>query len=259
MIATGQEQVVGEGRWPWRLVVAEDYEGMSREGAVVMGRALAGRPDLLLCTATGSSPTRAYELFVAECLRAEGVAARLRVLKLDEWGGLPEGNPSTCGAYLRRTLAGPLGFGTERFEGFCCEPRDPEAECRRVSGWLREHGPIDLCVLGLGLNGHLGFNEPGAALRPYAHVAELSETSLAHGMLAEGGVRPRYGMTIGMAEILGAREILVLVSGASKREAWRRLLEPRVDAGFPGSFLWLHPRVTLVGDRAAAGAGERVT
>lgn len=123
-----------------------------------------------------------------------------------------------------------------------------------MSAWLAENGPIDLCVLGLGLNGHLGFNEPAKTLQPFAHVAELSATSLSHGMLADGGTRPTYGMTFGIAEILASRSILLIVQGASKREPLRRLLQPGLDPEFPGTFLWLHPRVTLICDEAAWGA-----
>ena len=82
-----------------------------------------------------------------------------RIIKLDEWGGLPPGNPATCDIQLRTTLVSPLNLA-ERYVAFESNPPDPDAECARVADWLDQNGPIDISVLGLGINGHLGFTEP---------------------------------------------------------------------------------------------------
>jgi galactosamine-6-phosphate isomerase len=105
----------------------------------------------------------------------------------------------------------------------------------------------------LGLNGHLGFNEPGSALCPVAHLAPLTEQTRRHSMIAASALKPEYGMTLGMAEILQSRQILLLVSGASKREAFQHFLSGKITTRFPASFLWLHPRLTVFCDRDAAG------
>jgi galactosamine-6-phosphate isomerase len=161
-------------------------------------------------------------------------------------------DPATCESYFRRIFAGVPGF-VERLEGFRSRPRDPVAECLRLRRWLAANGPMDVCLLGLGVNGHLGFNEPAAMLQPFAHVAELSRASLRHAMLGSTKARPAYGLTFGIADLLAAREILLVVSGAHKREPLVRLLAGRVTPRFPATFLWLHPRVTLLCDRAAMG------
>ena len=133
---------------------------------------------------------RAYELLAARRFLAPDLFARLRVLKLDEWGGLEDDDPASCESYLRRTFIDVVGNG-DRYVGFSGKPADPEAECRRIGEWLQKNGPIDTCVLGLGLNGHLGFNEPAPELMPHAHIARLSESSLGHSMLDHAGAARR--------------------------------------------------------------------
>jgi galactosamine-6-phosphate isomerase len=223
-----------------------DHAAMSRAAADWLARRLRAKPDSLLCLATGGTPERTYELLA----RQPALLRRARLLKLDEWGGLARTDPATCEAYLQRLLVRPLGR-RQTLHGFRCRPRDPEAECGRVNAWIKANGPIDLCVLGLGVNGHLGFNEPAAALQPFAHVAKLSAASLKHGMLSAARERPTYGLTLGMANLLASREILLVVSGSHKRTALPRLLRGDVTTRFPATFLRLHPRVTLLADQAA--------
>ncbi len=233
--------------------VFADHETLSRHAADWVAARLRARPDALLCLASGGTPTRTYELLAGQPQELR----RARLLKLDEWGGLAMNDPATCESYFRRLLLAPLGHDL-RLHGFCSRPADPAAECGRVSAWLAANGPIDVSLLGLGVNGHLGFNEPAAALEPFAHVAKLSAVSMNHGMLSPARARPGYGLTLGMADLLASREILLLVSGRHKRAALRRLLAGGVSPRLPASFLWLHPRVTLLCDAAALGSSVAV-
>ena len=141
----------------------------------------------------------------------------------------------------------------DRYVGFESNPHDPDAECRRVAAWLERHGPVDTCVLGLGANGHVGFNEPGATLNPHVHVAQLSEASRGHAMLLRTDRRPAYGLTLGMFDLMRSREVLLLVSGKAKRRPLRRLVNGPLDTGFPASLLGLHQNLTVVVDIDAQG------
>ena len=234
-------------------VVGTDYDAMSRRAAELIVTALRARPDMLLCAATGASPTGTYELLAERYQREPALFGRLRVIKLDEWGGLPPEDAGTCESYLRRHLVGPLGIPPERYHTFRGDAADPEAECRDVARVLALHGPIHLSVLGLGLNGHLGFNEPGDALHPGPHVAPLTVQSLAHPMVRHARGRVRYGLTLGLGDVLRSDKILLLVSGRAKREPLRRLLMPEFTTRFPASCLWLHRDVTVLCDAEAAG------
>lgn len=234
------------------LRICADFEAMSRQAADHLGKALTAQPDLLLCAAGGTTPLRSYQLFSEHAKRTPEAARSLRVVKLDEWGGLPADDPGTCEAQVQTHLIRPLGITSDRYIGFAGPAPNPEAECERVAKLLAATGPIGLCVLGLGRNGHIAMNEPAPALQPFAHVARLAESSLHHPMLSGSRRPPTHGLTLGMAEILASREILLLVSGAAKREPLRRLLQPELTPGFPASFLWLHPNWTLLCDREAA-------
>jgi galactosamine-6-phosphate isomerase len=229
-----------------------DHETVSRSAADWLLAGLIERPNALVCLASGGTPTRCYEHLAEIGRRRPDRFARMRVLKLDEWGGIPLDGPATCETALRQALIDPLGLGG-RYQGFASQPADPVAECLRIQTWLATQGPIDLCVLGLGLNGHLGFNEPAGALQPHAHVATLSAASLGHAMIAGEPVCPTYGLTLGMADLLQARRILLLVTGPAKREILARLLAGGIRSDLPASYLWLHPAVTVLCDSAALG------
>ncbi len=233
--------------------VADTYEAMSHAAAEFICSELRQQPNLLLCASAGGTPTRAYELLAARCQRQPRLFARLRVIQIDEWGGLAPGDPATCRADLRAKLLEPLGISHDRFVGFRTRAADPEAECGRIARWLAGNGLIDVCILGLGRNGHVAMNEPAEVLAPCAHVAVLDESSRHHAMLKHVAKKPRYGFTLGMAEILRSRRILLLVNGRQKRQVLRRLMKPGVTTSFPASFLWLHPDATVLCDREAAG------
>jgi galactosamine-6-phosphate isomerase len=236
-----------------KVQVFENYEAMSREAASRILSAVRKQPKFLLCASAGSTPTRTYQVFAAHKARHPRLFSRLRVLQIDEWAGLPRGNPASCAADLQERLAAPLQLSHERFMAFRSNAPKPRRECERIGRWLADHGPIDLCILGLGGNGHVAMNEPADALVPHVHVVRLSGSSRNHAMLRGLARKPRHGLTLGIGDILRSRRILLLVSGRKKRAVLKRLFRPGVTARFPASFLWLHPDVTVLCDREAAG------
>jgi galactosamine-6-phosphate isomerase len=234
--------------------VAESYEAMSRQAERLILEELQRDPALIFCASAGGTPTRLYELMAAAHERRPGLFKRMRVLQIDEWGGLPKGHPASCETDLQNKLLKPLAIRRDRYVGFRTETHHPQSEGRRVGQWLATNGPIGICILGLGINGHVAMNEPAGALIPHAHVARLARTSLKHPMLRNLKRKPRYGLTLGMADILSSRLILLLVNGKHKRAALERLLKPTVTTQFPASLLWLHPQAIVLCDREAAGA-----
>jgi galactosamine-6-phosphate isomerase len=235
-----------------RCEVAQNYEVMSRRAEQLVVTDLKHRPALILCASAGGTPTRLYELLAARYRHEPRLFEKMRVLQIDEWGGLPRGHAASCEADLRLKLLNPLQIDKDRYVGFRSAGTDPNAECNRIANWLRNHGPIDICILGLGLNGHIAMNEPAGDLAAHAHVAKLAPRSLKHAMLRGLARKPRYGLTLGLGDILSSRRILLLVNGASKRSALKRLGTPMVTTQFPASFVWLHPQATILCDRGAA-------
>ena len=235
-----------------RVTVLPDREALDRHAAAQIWEAAEARPDLLICLASGDTPTGAYAVLASAPERL----ARARFIQLDEWAGLGAGDAASCAAYLEQTVQGPLAVPPERWIGIRGDAPDAAAECRRVEAALAEAGPIDLCILGLGLNGHLGLNEPADSFDPSCHVAALAEKSGGHPMLAGTTAPVCQGLTLGLGDILRARQVLLLVSGAAKRAPLGRLAERRITPQLPASFLWLHTdAVCLCDEDAAAGTG----
>jgi galactosamine-6-phosphate isomerase len=233
-----------------RTRVFDDHEAVSRHAADWLVNRLREQPDALLCLATGATPMRTYALLAERGRSEPSLFSRCRILKLDEWGGLPMTDPSTCDQHLRTSLVEPLGL-EGRYVAFESQPADPQAECARIADWLEQNGPIDTSVLGLGVNGHVGFTEPAEYLQPHAHVAELSAASLAHAMIANSPARPTYGLTLGLADLLQSQHVLLLVTGTSKRVPLERLLSGQITTQFPASVLQIHPHVQILCDAAA--------
>ena len=221
----------------------DDYEGMSLHAAALIRKDLAQKPDLSICLATGNSPAGTYAALVKMSASDPTLFERIKVVKLDEWGGLPMDAPETCEQYILSKFLRPLGIPGARLLGFASDPADAEAECARVQAKLDELAPLDLCVLGLGKNGHLGFNEPAPFLQAGCHVASLSKASMQHAMVDSADRKPRFGFTLGMRDILTCRRIILLVSGKGKEDATARLLSGKISTSTPATFLWLHPKV----------------
>jgi galactosamine-6-phosphate isomerase len=236
----------------FRTRIFEDHEQLSRFAAQSVVRRLRTRPDALICLAAGATPMRAYEFLSEHYQREPRLFDQLRIIKLDEWGGLPTLDPASCEAHLRHVLIDNLSL-KDRYLGFQSDANDSEIECRRVAKWLQEQGPIDTCVLGLGLNGHVGFNEPATELQLHSHVARLSTESLKHAMIEQSQQAPTYGLTLGIGDLMHSRRVILLVSGPQKQTALKRLMSNRVSANFPASFLALHRNFHIYCDKAALG------
>jgi galactosamine-6-phosphate isomerase len=232
------------------IEVSADHEAMSRLAAEWLIDRIRSQPSALLCLATGATPMRTYELLAQRGRAEPHLFENVRIIKLDEWGGLAMNDPASCERHLRDSLIDPLGL-QDRYIAFNSEAADADAECKRITQWLAANGPIYVCVLGLGVNGHIGFNEPAESLRPHAHVAKLAAVSMQHSMLAQSKSRPTHGLTLGMADLLQSRNVLLLVSGEAKRPALKRLLDEQITPGFPASFLALHSDARVICDRAA--------
>lgn len=221
---------------------------MSRAAAEAIYTCIQADPGLLICPASGNSPRMTYDL-VAGQIRENGLKHALRMIALDEWVGMSQDNPHSSGYQLKAQLSGPLGIEDAfLFDG---NYADEATEIRRADDFLLQNGPIDLCILGIGTNGHLGLNEPADFLTPPVHRARLAESTRGHLMVAGSAFKPEYGITLGMKDILASKKILLLVNGTHKRAVMTDFFSRKISTQLPASFLWLHPDVTCLCDRAA--------
>lgn len=228
------------------IVIFKNYNDLSHQARNIIIRQLKEKDNSLFCASTGNSPKRTYELLVEDYKDDPGLFSRLRIIKLDEWGGVPIDDPHTCESYLHKHLIGPLNITKTRYFSFSSDPPDPDLECKRIQKTLDEEAPIDLCILGLGLNGHIAFNEPGEYLQPNCHIANLTRKSMGHPMSTGMGKEPSYGLTLGMADILQSRKIIFLITGSAKKAITKEFLSGKMTTSVPASWLWLHSNVTCL-------------
>jgi galactosamine-6-phosphate isomerase len=219
--------------------ICRDAGTLDCEAGKIVLDAVRRKPDLVLCAATGMSPTGLYAYLAQHAKQEPALFGRMRVLKLDEWLGLPLNDPGSCESYIDRHVLRPLGVTRDRYFGFDAHAGNPTEECARVHDQVVELG-IDVAVLGVGADGHIGLNRPAATLPPFAHVVAFDPSARPHAMLTGRG--PTGGMTLGMGELLSAETIVLLAPGIVKRAVVDRLAHPTVTTEFPVSLLWLHPR-----------------
>jgi len=234
------------------LMVTKDAMSLGECASRMIIAELERNPSLLFCTASGSTPTKTYQALAAECKETPELFEKIRVIKLDEWGGIDMSLPSSCESYLQEHIVKPLRVDASRYFSCQSNPQSARDECLKFDQIMKDEGPIDICLLGLGLNGHLGFNEPAEELQPFWHMAQLSKKSLAHPMAKDMDPQPAFGMTMGMASILASKKILLLVEGQHKQVILKTLMSQKITTSFPASFLWMHPNVRVICDQAAA-------
>ncbi len=229
-----------------KITYAETYEEMSRIGSDLFCETVIKNPKAVVCLATGGSPRGMYRNIVERCKQQHISTAAITCIKLDEWYRLPMDHPATCEQYIQKEFVVPLGLRSAQVISFDSDTEDPEKECNRVGELLKRYAP-DLCILGLGTNGHLGLNEPGSSLDLFTHPVTLAKTSQQHSMLAN--VQVNSGMTLGLKEIFSALQILFLVSGPNKTVAFEAFQSGKVSTESPATLLWLHNNVECVVDK----------
>jgi len=226
-----------------KIQYCSDYNAMSQLSCDSIVSDLRKYPRQLICVSTGNSPTGTYEKLVKDFNHHPALFKELIITKLDEWGGIDSMEPSSCESYIQEKILQPLAIPQNRYISFESNPVSPQKECDRIQIEIQKNGPIDICILGLGQNGHIGFNEPANTLNPYCHVAELTTDSLNHQMINTLNKKPIYGLTLGMADILQSKKIILLLTGVKKKRVIKKLLSKQITTKLPASFLWLHNQV----------------
>jgi galactosamine-6-phosphate isomerase len=228
-----------------------DFESMSTAGFELIKKEVENKPDLLFCVASGGSPSGTYAQMSAHKNLHPEFGEQLRVIKLDEWGGLEPDSAFTSELDVQQKFVQPMGIPADRYWTIDPDTSDPEGACLKMEQVLEREGPLDICILGIGVNGHIALNEPGDTHQLPYHVCELAPSTLANGMLKTLKQPPSFGMTIGLRGIMQSKLILLFIAGSGKKEAFERLKDPRVSGQFPASYLWLHSNVQVLVDQRA--------
>jgi glucosamine-6-phosphate deaminase len=217
--------------------------------------AVTRRPGLVIGLPTGRTPLPLYAELV-RLTRTEQVDwSEVRTFNLDEFVGLGAGDPGSYREFMQARLFAPLALRPEHIHFLNGRAADLDAECERYERAITDAGGLDMLVLGIGANGHIGFNEPGEALTARTHRVTLVERTRAANAMWFDGDRsrvPREALTMGMATILRARTIVLIATGETKTDAVRAMLYGRVTTQNPASFLQLHPQVSVLLDELLA-------
>ena len=236
-----------------RIIQTEDYTAMSAQAAALIAAQVAEKPDCLLGLATGSTPIGTYRQLVRWNRTGVLSFARVRSVNLDEYCGLSAGHDQSYRYFMQTNLFDHVDILPENTHVPNGLADDPEAEGARYDALIAALGGIDLQLLGLGHNGHIGFNEPGPSFVLPTHPVDLTQSTINANsrLFASRDEVPRRAITMGIRGIMSARRVLVAVSGADKADAVARAFAGPVTPEVPASILQLHPDVVLAGDRAA--------
>ncbi len=236
-----------------RVIVCENYEEMSRCAADVVSEVVKARPNCLLGLATGSTPVGMYDELVRRYEAGELDFSGVRSVNLDEYYPISPDNAQSYRYFMNKNLFDRINIDKANTAVPDGSAADPEAECLAYEEKLAALGRVDIQVLGIGQNGHIGFNEPGEALYPLTHLTGLTESTIKANarFFSEDEVIPTSALTMGMRTILRAAKILILANGEAKADAVATLLSGMVTTTCPASFLNLHEDVVVICDRAA--------
>lgn len=236
-----------------KIYVTEDYETMSRKAANILSSQIILKPSSVVGLPTGSSPLGMYQQLVRWYEKGDLDFSAVKTVNLDEYVGLEPTHEQSFCYYMNTNLFDHVNINpanTNIPDGLVA---DPQAECEWYNKVIRDMGGIDIQVLGIGHNGHIGFNEPGGAFEKETHVVDLTERTIQANsrFFASPDDVPRQAMTMGIKSIMMAKKILVVISGGDKADIVKEAFTGPITPQVPASILQLHPYVTLVGDRAA--------
>ena len=236
-----------------KIYKAKDYKDMSRKAANIISAQVIMKPNCVLGLATGSTPIGTYDQLVEWYNKGDLDFSEVTTVNLDEYKGLPRTNDQSYYYFVYQHLLDRVNIDPERTNVPNGMEPDAEKECGRYEELIRSLGGVDLQLLGLGHNGHIGFNEPGEAFEKETHCVDLTESTIEANkrFFASADDVPKQAYTMGIKTIMQAKKILIVVNGENKADIVERAFFGPVTPEVPASILQLHNDVTLVGDEAA--------
>ena len=237
------------------IETAKDYDDLSTRAARFLCGFIQSAPRGVIALPTGRTPVGAYRKTIEQLRVLSSDCSGLFVVDIDEFAGLPLDHPESCAQTLRRQLLDwdPISMAQCRLLNGAADDLSAEAECHEQA--IRDHGGLDLVVLGIGVNGHVALNEPGTPFDSRAHVATLARSTIERFPLPDASAETelRLGLTLGIETILRSRRILLLASGEDKAEVLNEALNGDMSEQVPASALQMHPELHVIADQPAMG------
>ena len=239
-----------------RIIAAKDYDHMSRQAANLISAQVLLKPDSVLGLATGSSPIGTYQQLIEGYKKGDVDFSRVKSVNLDEYVGLDLSSDQSYVYFMRHNLFDHINIDLDNTNVPCGVNPNAEEECARYDALIQSYGGIDLQLLGLGPNGHIGFNEPDDDFPKGTHKVALTDATIQANkrFFEKEEDVPRYAYTMGIRDIMQARRVVMVVSGAGKAEIVKQAFCGPITPHVPASILQLHQDFTLVADEAALSA-----
>ena len=243
-----------------QLKIYKDYHELSVHAADEIIELVKNKPDAVLCLAAGDTPRLTYSL-MAEKAKRDGIDfSRCTFIGLDEWIGIPPENEGSCRYFLQTTLFDSLHISPSQIHVFNSLAEDLSQECETMNKFISEKGGIDLMVVGVGMNGHIGFNEPGVSFDQYAHVIDLDETTQSVGQKYFAQTTAlKKGITLGLNHLRESRKVILMANATKKATVIKKALEENVNNNMPASIMQTISQGIVMIDEAAASLLEHKT
>lgn len=236
-----------------KVLKAKDYQELSRKAANVIAAQVIMKPNCVLGLATGSSPIGTYKQLIERYEMGDLDFSGVSTINLDEYKGLTKDNDQSYYYFMYNNLFKHVNIDLARTNIPDGTEPDSDKECARYNKVIADMGGIDLQLLGLGHNGHIGFNEPADDFATLTHCVDLQESTIEANKRFFASIDdvPRQAYTMGIQTIMQARKVLMVVSGADKADILDKVINGPVTPQVPASILQMHPDVTIVADEAA--------
>lgn len=236
-----------------KIIKTADYNEMSRKAANLIGAQVIMKPDCILGLATGSSPIGTYKELIKRCEEGDLDFSQVQSVNLDEYKGLSRDNDQSYYYFMNHNLFDHINIDKANTHVPNGMESDAEKECANYEELIKSLGGIDLQLLGLGHNGHIGFNEPAEEFDKETHCVDLQESTIEANkrFFASADDVPRQAYTMGIGTIMSAKKIVVVVSGEDKADIVKRAFSGPITPSVPASILQMHPDVTVICDAAA--------
>lgn len=226
---------------------------MSAAAADIVLNQVAHKAESIFCFPSGDSPTGMLTILVKKIRERQADFTKAKFVGLDEWVGMDRNDPGSCQHYMYEKFFDAAGISPEQIIFFNPKAKDLQAECKKVDQFIVSHGGIDVIVVGVGMNGHLGLNEPGSSFLNYCHVVDLEESTktVAQKYFSSSTVL-KQGITLGLKHITEAKTTIVIAGGEKKSAIIQKIIEGPVTEQVPGSIMQILNHGLIILDEGAA-------